>query len=163
MNDPAKTNAFVVIRPAQLPDVAGITRCVCAAYLQYVERVGKQPAPMLQDYSAVIAASQVHVAETAGRIVGVLELVVTHEGLLLDSVAVDPSAQGTGVGRTLLQFAEKEAKRQGYDSIYLMTNEKMVENQALYARIGYVLFDRRTVHGYSRVLMRKSLVGATAA
>jgi len=38
-----------------------------------------------------------------------------------------------------------------------MTNEKMTENQELYARIGYVLFDRQTVHGYSRVLMRKPL------
>ena len=57
----------------------------------------------------------------------------------------------------LLEFAESEARRQGFQSIYLMTNEKMTENQALYARIGYVLFDRQTVHGYSRVLMRKQL------
>ena len=38
-----------------------------------------------------------------------------------------------------------------------MTNEKMTENQELYARIGYVLFDRQTVRGYARVLMRKPL------
>jgi N-acetylglutamate synthase-like GNAT family acetyltransferase len=139
-------------------DVAGITRCVCAAYLGYIERVGKQPWPMLQDYSSVIRTSQVHVAERDGRIIGVLELLVTDLGLLLDSIAVDPTVQGTGVGRQLLQFAELEAKRQGFESIYLMTNEKMTENQALYARIGYVLFDKQTVHGYSRVLMRKALV-----
>jgi hypothetical protein len=35
--------------------------------------------------------------------------------------------------------------------------EKMTENQELYARIRYVLFDRPIVHGYSRVLMRKPL------
>jgi GNAT superfamily N-acetyltransferase len=102
-------------------------------------------------------ASQVHVAERDGNILGVLELLVTDEGFLLDSVAVDPSAQGTGIGRQLLEFAENEARRQGFQSIYLMTNEKMTENQELYARIGYVLFDKQTVHGYSRVLMRKPL------
>jgi len=112
---------------------------------------------MLQDYSSVIRTSQVHVAEREGRIVGVLELLVTDQGFLLDSIAVDPSAQGNGIGRQLLVFAEDEAKRKGFGSIYLMTNEKMTENQALYARVGYVLFDRQTVHGYSRVLMRKRL------
>ena len=112
---------------------------------------------MLQDYSSVIRTSQVHVAECDGRILGVLELLVTDEGFLLDSIAVDPSAQGTGIGRQLLVFAEDEAQRQGFESIYLMTNEKMTENQELYARIGYVLFDRQTVHGYSRVLMGKPL------
>ena len=147
----------VVIRPACAADVPAVTRCVCAAYLRHIERVGKQPWPMLQDYSNVIRTSQVHVAEQQGRIVGVLELLVTNEGFLLDSVAVDPSVHGTGIGRQLLEFAEGEAKRQGFESIYLMTNEKMTENQALYARIGYVLFDRQIVHGYSRVLMRKAL------
>ena len=150
--------SVTVIRAATAADVAGITRCVCAAYLRHVERVGRQPAPMLQDYSSVIRTSRVHVAERDGRIIGVLELLVTDEGFLLDSVAVDPSAQGTGIGRLLLEFAEAEARRHGFESIYLMTNEKMTENQVLYARIGYVLFDKRSVHGYSRVLMRKALV-----
>lgn len=112
---------------------------------------------MLQDYTQVICTSQVHIAERDGLILGVLELLVTDEGFLLDSIAVDPSAQGMGVGRKLFEFAEQEAKRHGYDSIYLMTNEKMTENQALYSRIGYILFDRRIVHGYPRVLMRKAL------
>jgi GNAT superfamily N-acetyltransferase len=147
----------VAIRVATAADVPAVTRCVCAAYLRYIERVGKQPAPMLQDYSEVIQTSQVHVATCNRHIVGVLELLVTDEGFLLDSIAVDPSAQGTGVGRALFEFAEHEARRQGYDSIYLMTNEKMTENQDLYSRIGYVLFDRRIVHGYPRVLMRKAV------
>ena len=147
----------VVIRAATLADVPDVTRCVCAAYLRYIERIGKQPAPMLQDYANVIRTSQVHVAEREQHILGVLELLVTDEGFLLDSIAVDPSAQRTGIGRRLLEFAEQEAKRHGYDSIYLMTNEKMTENQALYSRIGYILFDRRIVHGYPRVLMRKAL------
>ena len=153
----ASTASAAIIRAAAPSDVAAITRCVCAAYLRHIERVGKQPWPMLQDYSTVIRTSQVHVAERDGCILGVLELLMTDEGCLLDSVAVDPSAQSTGIGRQLLEFAENEARRNGFRSIYLMTNEKMTENQALYARIGYVLFDRQTVHGYSRVLMRKPL------
>jgi ribosomal protein S18 acetylase RimI-like enzyme len=153
----APPSPSLVVRGATSSDTAGATRCVCAAYLRYIERVGRQPAPMLNDYARVIAEHQVHVAARGDRIVGVLELVVTDEGFLLDSVAVDPEAQGAGVGRALLALAEAEAKRQGFASIYLMTHEKMTENQALYSRIGYRLFDRRAVDGYSRVLMRKPL------
>jgi GNAT superfamily N-acetyltransferase len=82
---------------------------------------------------------------------------VTDEGFYLDNVAVRPSAKGTGVGRTLLELAEAEAKRQGYSSIYLATHELMHENRALYTRVGYREYDRRVVNGYPRVFFRKPL------
>src|SRR6266576_227223 len=78
----ASTASAVIIRAAAPSDVAAITRCVCAAYLRHIERVGKQPWPMLQDYSSVIRTSQVHVAEHEGCIRGVLELLVTDQGFL---------------------------------------------------------------------------------
>jgi len=68
------TASLANIRIATPQDVVAITRCVCAAYLRHIERVGKQPWPMLQDYSNVIGTSQVRVAGREGRIVGVLEL-----------------------------------------------------------------------------------------
>ena len=37
----SEANSKIAIRPATLGDVAGVTRCVCAAYLQYIERVGR--------------------------------------------------------------------------------------------------------------------------
>jgi ribosomal protein S18 acetylase RimI-like enzyme len=61
------------------------------------------------------------------------------------------------VGKALLTFAEAEARRAGFDSIYLYTHEKMTENLALYARIGYVEYDRRSHGTFSLVYMRKQL------
>lgn len=145
------------IGPATAEDVAAVTACVCAAYHRYIPRIGKQPGPMLEDYAKVIHEHPVYVAERDRRIVGVLVLAHTDEGLLIDNVAVDPVSQGTGMGRLLLGFAEAEARRRELDSIYLSTNEKMTENQALYSRIGYVAFDHRVVNGYPRVFMRKEL------
>src|SRR4051794_30263335 len=78
-------------------------------------------------YSNVIRTSQIHVAERGGRILGVLELLLTDQGFILDSVAVDPSAQSASVGRQPLELAEIEARRHGFQSIYLMTNEKMTK------------------------------------
>ena len=106
-------NSTVRVRLADLEDVAGVTACVCAAYHRYIQRIGKQPGPMLEDYSKVIHEHQVHVVERDRRILGALVLVDTSEGLLIDNVAVDPSSQGTGVGRLLLEFAEAEARSEG--------------------------------------------------
>lgn len=145
------------LRPATDGDAPAVTACVCEAYVHYIERIGKQPGPMLEDFREVIASSQVHVAEQEGAVVGAIVLKITGEGFHVDNVAVRPAVKGRGVGRLLLELAEREAKRQGYDSIYLATHELMVENRALYSRIGYVEFDRRVVNTYPRVLMRKRL------
>jgi ribosomal protein S18 acetylase RimI-like enzyme len=113
---------------------------------------------MTEDYSQVIRERQVTVAEDCGEIVGVVVTGPGDEGFLLDNVAVHPSHHGSGLGRTLLELAEAEARRAGFDSIYLYTHEKMTENQAMYARIGYVEYERRSEHGLSRVFMRKPLL-----
>jgi GNAT superfamily N-acetyltransferase len=149
--------AEALVRPAVPLDAPGIASCVCEAYVHYIERIRKQPGPMLEDYALVIAESMVHVVEQAERIVGAIVLKTTEEGFYVDNVAVRPSARGTGVGRSLLEFAEAEAQRHGHLSIYLATHELMVENRALYARIGYVEYDHRVVNGYPRVFFRKSL------
>ena len=112
---------------------------------------------MTDDYAEVIRERRVTVAESGGRVVGVLVLAVTQEGFLLENVAVEPAWRGSGLGRTLLELAESEARRAGYDSIYLYTHEKMSENRALYARIGYAEYGRRHEKGLARVYMRKPL------
>jgi len=145
------------IRAANALDAVKIAACVDAAYRHYIARIGMPPRPMLDDYSAVIKERQVTIAETDADVVGVLVLCVTEEGFLLDNVAVKPSHQGIGIGRALLEYAEAEAKRRGFRSIYLYTHERMTENQFLYAKIGYVEYDRRVETGFARVYMRKQL------
>jgi ribosomal protein S18 acetylase RimI-like enzyme len=145
------------LRPATQADVPALARLVDDAYGHYVERIGMKPGPMTWDYSEIIRDWDVTVAQTGGAIVGLLAVGRTDEGFAIENVAVHPDHQGQGLGRTLLELAESEARHAGFDSIYLFTHEKMTENQALYARIGYVEYDRRTEHGLSRVFMRKPL------
>ncbi len=64
-----------------------------------------------------------------------------------------------GLGRRLLAFAEAEALRRGYHEIRLYTHQTMVENQSLYASIGYEETGRGAEAGYDRVFMRKQLRG----
>ena len=112
---------------------------------------------MLQDYAEVIATDEVCVAECAAEVVGVLVFMETADGFLIDNVAVLPALKGSGIGRALLVHAEDEAKSRGYGCVYLYTNEVLVENIALYARVGYVEYERRQEQGFRRVFMRKPL------
>ena len=138
-------------------DVSKVAALVNAAYGHYVERIGRLPRPMTDDYAEVIGNRHVTVAESHGTIVGVIVLTVNDEGFLIDNVAVDPSHRGKGLGKALLELAEAEARRAGFDSIYLYTHERMTENLALYSRIGYVEYDRRSQGEFSLVYMRKHL------
>jgi ribosomal protein S18 acetylase RimI-like enzyme len=146
-----------LFRRAVPADAAPVAALVDAAYRHYVERIGMTPGPMTDDYEAVIRDYQVTVAERDGAIEGVLVLRVTDEGFLVDNVAVHPARRGQGLGRALLELAEAEARRAGFDSVYLYTHEQMTENLALYSRIGYVEYDRRSEGAFSRVFLRKRL------
>lgn len=145
------------LRAATADDLQGIRHCIDLAYTPYIARMGREPAPMLDDYAKLIAAQRITVADLGGTIIGLLVLSVAAEGFLLETVAVLPTHHGKGVGKALLQFAEHEARRGGFDSLYLYTHETMTENQSLYSKIGYVEYARRCELGLKRIYMRKRL------
>jgi GNAT superfamily N-acetyltransferase len=145
----------VPIRPAQAADRAAVETIVRAAYSVHVERIGKPPAPMLDDYERRIAEGQVHLLEIDGVVVAPIVLVPQVDHLLLDNIAVRPLRQGQGLGRRLIAFAEAEACRLGVAELRLYTHEKMTENIALYERLGFAETGRGREAGYDRVFMRK--------
>jgi ribosomal protein S18 acetylase RimI-like enzyme len=147
----------VLLRPAMAGDVPRLSELVRAAYGHYVDRLGGPPRPMTDDYDDVIRTHRVVVAERGGEIVGLVVLGVDDEGFFVDNVAVDPAHQGTGVGKAMLEHAETAARDAGFDSIYLYTHERMTENLGLYARIGYVEYDRRAHGDVHIVYLRKPL------
>lgn len=150
------------IRKAAQPDLDGVRDCARQAYALYVPRMGKEPAPMVADFAAQIRAGKLHVVELEGgeldgRVAGFVVLYPRGDHLHVENVAVLPAAQGKGVGKALLAFAEDEARRLGLPAVELYTNVKMTENQAFYPALGYVETDRREEDGFSRVFYRKPL------
>ncbi|MQM37631.1 hypothetical protein KBTX_01632 [wastewater metagenome] len=148
---------MIGIRAATMDDADAVTACVHAAYRHYVPRLGCRPGPMDDGYRAAIAAHDVFVAVADDVVAGVLVLVAEPHACLLDNVAVDPGMQGRGIGRRLLAWAEQWARERGYAAIRLYTHERMTENQALYARLGYATYRHRTENGLARVYMCKRL------
>jgi len=129
-----------------------------AAYEPYVARIGRRPAPMTADYASIAGSGNAWVAEQRGRLIGLLVLDPAEDHLLLDNVAVDPNAQGVGVGSRLLRLAEEQAEAQGLNELRLYTNEAMTENLTYYPRHGYHETHRATQDGYQRVFFTKAVV-----
>jgi ribosomal protein S18 acetylase RimI-like enzyme len=138
--------------PADLPAVRAV---VSAAYARYLDRMDRPPAPMLADYAAEVESGRLWV--TGEPIAGLIELAEAGDSLHIGNIAVHPSAQGTGLGRRLMEFAGEQARQRGLTRLDLFTNEVMTENQAIYARLGYRETARRTEDGYRRVYLEKIL------
>jgi GNAT superfamily N-acetyltransferase len=139
------TGAEFELRRAVAADAAAVTRLVRDAYQGYEVRIGRTPIPMLTDQAVAIREHEVWVlagpadAEGAepGSLAGVLELVPLGDHLLVESVAVAPQHQGRGFGSRLLGLIEQRADELGVPEIRLYTNERFVENLAMYAGRGY--------------------------
>ena len=159
------------IRPrlACLADLPSVERLNSAAYSVYRNRMDRPPLPVTHDYTAEIQAGQVWLlggSEEPGGpepLTGLIVLIPVGDSLLIENIAVAPPAQGRGVGRGLMEFAEERAAALGRGRLTLYTNEVMVENIAIYARLGYRETERRAVDGYNRVFMAKTLPPSAAS
>lgn len=141
------------IRPALPADLAAIQGIARAAYLPYVARIGRPPAPMVADFADAISNGQVWVvgAPVAGFVIAYARA----DCYFVENIAVAPSAQGRGLGAALLGFAEAAAVAAKLPAVGLYTNALMTENLRLYPRLGYVETGRRHEDGFDRVYFRK--------
>ena len=131
-----------ILRLAVAKDGGAVTKVTHAAYEHYTKRLGYKPQPMTADHTPWIEDGCVWVMEEGAEIIAVLVLLNGPDGLLIYNIAVAPSSQRKGLGRSLMAFAEEEAKRQGSARVILYTNEKMTENIGFYEKLGYKQYAR---------------------
>ena len=147
----------MVVRPAAIADLGDVRAIVDDAYTPAIARIGGRPGPMLDDYAARIEAGSVWVAEWDGGIGGLMVLLERPDHLLLDNVAVRSALHGRGIGKALMRFAEREARLRGRPALQLYTHDRMTENIAMYAALGWQETGRATQSGYDRVFFHKVL------
>lgn len=143
------------IRRAELSDADALRSCIDAAYARYVDRIADLP-PVSDGCAKEIARNQVWVADAGGEIVGGLFLIAGEDFIKLANLAVHPDHGGKGIGRTLIECGEREARRQGYDEMRLNTHVDMPENVQLYSHFGWEEISR----GGTTVTMRRRLSDA---
>ncbi|WP_421726059.1 GNAT family N-acetyltransferase [Bauldia sp.] len=143
------------IRRAGLADADPLTACLEVAYAEDAARLADLPS-MSDGVAGQIANDQVWVAEADGTVVGGLVLATGDGFMQLVNVAVHPDRRGTGLGRALLQLADREAVAQGFAEMRLNTHAGMDANVGLYTRLGWIETDRQR----NVVAMRKPLTDA---
>ena len=111
------------------------------AYAPWVPEIGGRPRPMDDDYAVVLAEREGWVEAAADGLRAVIVLWPEDGYLWVDNVAVDPAAQGEGLGRELLRLAERRAAELGMSELRLLTHELMASNRELYGRLGWSEFE----------------------
>lgn len=84
----------------------------------------------------------VHVGEQAGCVDGFIhaeryDTLHNEGGWNVIALAVDPSAQGRGIGRSLLECCEAKAKERGGSFVRLNSSLKRTAAHAFYEHVGY--------------------------
>jgi len=71
------------------------------------------------------------------NLLGMIEMIPHADHLLIENVAVSPAAQGRGIGRHLMQHAERTAADLCLPQVRLYTNKAFDTNLRFYATLGY--------------------------
>ena len=103
----------VALRAAEKADVDPMHDLVRAAYSPYIPALGYPPPPMRKDYAEILGGHPVWVAVDPSGVVGLLELIVEADYVMVENLAVAPTYQDRKLGRWLMDFAETEARRLG--------------------------------------------------
>ena len=144
----------MLFRIANLEDHKIIMAIAQKAYEKYIERMGKEPAPMRP---VIQKEDVVFVYEDNKQVIAFAILVKINDQIILDSIAVDPSHQKKGIGNNFIKFIEQYLIKQKFDKYQLYTNEKMFENIDWYQKIGFKIFKKVTEKGFNRIYFEKQL------
>jgi GNAT superfamily N-acetyltransferase len=124
------------IRRAREPDAPLIARLVNAAY----EVEGFFVAGDRTSAAAVreaIDRGTILVAADAGAILGSVFVEIRGPAAYFGMLAVDPAAQGQGIGRLLIAAAEEHARNRGSHLMEITVVNLRRDLLAFYARLGY--------------------------
>ena len=111
------------------------------------------------DGSILSKGGVIFIAERAGEPVGCCSLMLMPDsGYEVGKMAVGASAQGLGLGRSLLDACEAHARAAAAPRLYLETNSSQTHAIALYNRFGFVdLPPQPTPYARCNVWMEKRL------
>lgn len=94
------------------------------------------------------------------QLAGCLFIADRGDRLYLGKLAIEPALQGQGLGRRLIEAAERLARSQGKKALELETRIELHENHSVFARLGFQEVARTAHPGFDRptsITMRKAL------
>ncbi len=150
-------NNDIKLRRARYGDVKPVRDLMNRTFDKYITRMGRKPTPMTDNYESILCHDVVWIIEGPNGLIATMILRMQDSSLCVETLAVDPSYQGKGIGSMMLKLAEHEAAKHFHDRVTLCTHETMVENAALYTRRGYVETHRKPKLGSEVIWFAKEL------
>ncbi|KQT49472.1 hypothetical protein ASG47_03850 [Devosia sp. Leaf420] len=148
---------FVAFRTATPEDAPAIRSLVRAAYAKWTPVIGREPRPMLADYSEAIHDFRFDLLTVDGQLAGLLQTCPCADHLWIENLAVHPHHQRRGHGQSLMILAEQLARHAELDTIRLLTNAAFTSNVALYQKLGYEVEQTEAFMGGTTVYLNKRL------
>jgi GNAT superfamily N-acetyltransferase len=129
-------------------DVHRLTQVAFAPYGRLVPPSGAL-AESREQVVAALAAGGGAVAERDGVAVGCLRWSLRDDGdLYVGRVAVDPGRQWSGIGRSLMAWAEAEARRRGCPGLTVGVRVALPDNLAWFRRLGFGVTGEHSHDGF---------------
>ena len=149
--------ARVSLKPASAHDLEFVRTCAREAYQPYVADIGREPAPMVADFAEHLRQNELELITFEDAPVGYVVSWLSDGVLFVDNIAITAHMRGHGLARTVFDQLSERGRASSANAIELYTNEKMTANLALYPKLDFEEFDRRSEDGFARVYFRKIL------
>jgi predicted N-acetyltransferase YhbS len=138
------------VRIATPADVARMTQIINAAFSieAFIEGSRMDDVPM----SELMRKGEFLVAEDdSGRVLGCVYTELRGERAYFGMLSVDPSLQGTGLGRFLVKAAEDHCRERGCRWMDISVLSPRTELLPFYGKFGYVESGRKEFHTTRRI------------
>jgi len=158
-HDQDRAKPEIVISPISDEDAGEVLTVQRAAFVSEAAIYGSVDMPpltqTLSELEVELRAESGFTARIGGRLVGAIRFVERDDMLLIGRIAIAPDMQGEGIGRTLLESAEKSS---GAAVAELFTGSLSEANIRLYEACGYEEHERvPDGDGTAQVFLRKQL------
>jgi amino-acid N-acetyltransferase len=102
---------------------------------------------------------QLFVAEESNEVIATVAVEYDFNDALLRSLSVAEEKRNSGIGRQLVDFIEAYVKKQGVQTIYLLTTTAA----DFFSKIGYKIVDRSNVPGFIQNTKEYSVLCASSS
>ena len=131
----------VTVRLADEADSAAIADVLFAAFSKFEHEYTPESfaivTPTTENVATRIVEGPIWVAERDGRVVGTVSVTTEPEGMYIRSMAVQPDAQGLGIGHRLLDAVGEYFQSSELDRIFLYTTYFVPGAKELYEKHGF--------------------------
>lgn len=146
-----------MIRHARLSDLQQIRYLAQTQFAPYSLRIRGRREPLPDDLRKLVEDERIYVFVSDNAVRGFIIYHISGPDVHIEAMAVSYRYRRRGVGRQLLDAADREGLKNHCRRAIFYTNAQMFENLAYFRGKGFTEVDRRFDHGFERIYMERYL------